>query len=333
LNASTEPFDSETGTADAADTWPETDWDRGRGRDEAPAAPAGGRRERGRFPPWIRKRLPTNADAIVAELMETLHLGTVCRSARCPNRLECFQKHRATFLLMGPHCTRGCRFCAVTHEAPPPLDPAEPARVAEAAAELRLRHVVVTSVTRDDLPDGGAAHFAATVRAVRERAPRATVEILTPDFRGKGTAWAVAAESRPDVFNHNIETVPRLYARVRPGADFEASVALLGRVKRAHPELATKSGLMVGLGERPGEVLAAARALREAGVDMITVGQYLQPSPGNLPVETFVTPEAFADLERDLRAMGFRSAAAGPFVRSSYNAEEALGELRAARGA
>ncbi len=209
--------------------------------------------------------------------------------------------------------------------APAPLDPEEPARLAEAAARLKLGHAVVTSVTRDDLPDGGAAHFAATVKALRERCPGISVEILVPDFWGDEDAWAVAADALPDVFNHNVETVERLYAKVRPGADFDRSLALLDFVKERQPEMATKSGMMLGLGEELEEVLEAAQALRDVGVDIITVGQYLQPtSDRTLEVERYVTPEEFADLEAELKKMKFRVVACSPFVRSSYNAEEAF---------
>lgn len=278
-----------------------------------------------RLPPWLAKKIPADDGRAVEECLDELALDTVCRGARCPNRLECRARGRAAFLLMGPNCTRRCRFCAMAEGEPRPLDPAEPGRLAEAAARLGLGHVVVTSVTRDDLPDGGAGHFAATVRAIRERLPGATVEILVPDFWGDEDAWAVAADALPDVFNHNLETVERLYGEVRPGADFDRSLALLDFVKERRPELTSKSGLMLGLGEEMEEILETAEALRDVGVDMITVGQYLQPrSERTLEVRRFVPPEEFAALERELLALGFASVACGPFVRSSYNAEESF---------
>jgi lipoic acid synthetase len=287
------------------------------------------KKSRSPFPPWLKKQVPCNPNNAVRECLTDLNLDTVCRSARCPNQLECFQKRRATFLLMGPSCTRNCRFCAVDRDAPAPLDPQEPRHVAEAVQRLKLKHAVITSVTRDDLPDGGAEHFAQTVKAVRELNPGATIEILTPDFRGVEKDIATAADSLPDVFNHNVETVPRLYPRVRPMADFAASVEVLRFVKKLHPKMTTKSGIMVGLGEEYGEILEAGKALAAAGVDMLTVGQYLQSAPGNLPVERFVTPEEFARMRRELKDLGFRHVAAAPFVRSSYNAEEALEEISA----
>lgn len=278
-----------------------------------------------RLPPWLAKKIPADDGRKLEDCLGELALDTVCRGARCPNRLECRSRGRAAFLLMGPHCTRRCRFCAMTSGEPAPLDPDEPAHLAEAAERLGLRHVVVTSVTRDDLPDGGAEHFARTVRAVRERLPEATVEILVPDFWGDEEAWATAADAAPDVFNHNIETVERLYEEVRPGADFDRSLALLDFVRERRPKMTTKSGLMLGLGEEMEEILETAEALRDVGVEMITVGQYLRPrSERTLEVRRFVPPEEFAALERELLALGFRSVACGPFVRSSYNAEESF---------
>ncbi len=283
-------------------------------------------------PPWLKIRLPCRPPKRVDTCLDDLKLHTVCRSARCPNTVECYAKGRATFLLMGPNCTRHCGFCAVSREPPAPLDPTEPARVAEAVKRLELTHAVVTSVTRDDLPDGGAAHFAATVAAVRAATPQTTIEILTPDFRGERAARAVAADSLPEVFNHNVETVPRLYAQVRPQADYRRSLELLAFVKHRHPGLTTKSGLMLGLGETEAEVLAVGNDLREAGVDMLTVGQYLQPSRlVNLPVQRYVPPEEFATLRQQLSRLGFGMVAAAPFVRSSYNAEEAFSETREER--
>lgn len=278
-----------------------------------------------RLPKWLNKKIPTESTREVNDCLTELSLDTVCRGARCPNSLDCKSRGRAAFLLMGPHCTRRCRFCAMTEEAPVPLDSGEPARLAEAVKRLGLNHVVITSVTRDDLPDGGAAHFAATVAAIRETSPDATVEILVPDFWGDEEAWAVAADSLPDVFNHNLETVERLYDLVRPQADFDRSLALLDFAKERHPGMLTKSGLMVGLGEELDEIVDTAAALRDVGVDIITVGQYLKPSSARtLEVVRYVTPEEFADLEKEIQTLGFKSVACAPFVRSSYNAEEAF---------
>jgi len=277
------------------------------------------------LPRWLAKRIPLGGTEPVNTCLDDLQLGTVCSSAKCPNKMECFSKGRATFLLMGPNCTRHCGFCAVGRETPAALDPTEPARVAEAVQRLGLKHVVITSVTRDDLPDGGAAHFAQTVAAVRKATPKVSTEILVPDFDDNRDAWAVAADSLPDVFNHNLETVPRLYSRVRPEAIYQRSLDLLKFAKDRHPEMRVKSGLMVGLGETVDEILAVGRDLVAHGVDMLTVGQYLSPSSSkNLPVESFMSPDEFASLEKQLKALGFRFVAASPFVRSSYNAEEAL---------
>lgn len=284
-------------------------------------------------PPWLTIRLPLGGTEAVDGCLEDLRLGTVCRSARCPNRAECYHHGRATFLLLGPHCTRACRFCAVTRHPPAPPDPDEPRRVAEAANRLNLKHVVITSVTRDDLPDGGAGQFADTVAAVRLRCPAATIEILVPDFAGQEEAWRVAASSGADVFNHNIETVPRLYPEVRPDASYAQSLALLRWVKIHHPEQLTKSGLMVGLGETWEEILQAGTDLAATGVDIVTVGQYLCPDPStHLPVTRYVEPEEFERIGTAYRAMGFRAVASAPLVRSSYHAEETFSSARDGRG-
>ncbi len=277
-----------------------------------------------RLPPWLKKAIPAQSEeAAVEACLGELGVDTVCRGARCPNRLDCKSRGRAAFLLLGPHCTRSCRFCAMEDGPPAEPNPEEPRRVAEAVKRLGLKHAVVTSVTRDDLPDGGAGHFAETVQALRRLCPATTVEILVPDFWGDEEAWAVAVGSGPDVFNHNLETVERLYAEVRPKADFDQSLALLDYAKERNPELITKSGLMVGLGEEMEEIVETAEILREVGVDIVTVGQYLQPnSPRTLEVRRFVPPEEFAALEKELLALGFKSVACAPFVRSSYNAEE-----------
>lgn len=282
-------------------------------------------------PDWLTIRLPLNGDASpVRGCLDNLKLGTVCSSARCPNQAECYGKGRATFLLMGPNCTRRCGFCAVSREAPAALDPQEPGRVAQAVRELKLRHAVITSVTRDDLPDGGAEHFVRTVRAVRELNPGVSVEILVPDFAGARASWNVSASCLPDVYNHNMETVRRLYGTVRPQADYARSLEQLRYVKEHFPQLTTKSGLMTGLGETFEELLETGRDLRAAGVDMVTVGQYLAPVNGkNLPVVSYTHPDEFARLERELKALGFSMVAASPFVRSSYNAGEAFDAVRA----
>lgn len=278
-----------------------------------------------RPPAWLRKPIPSGDARPVADCLDELGLDTVCRGARCPNRLDCRSRGRAAFLLLGPRCTRACRFCAVESGRPAAPDPDEPARLAQAVRRLNLGHAVLTSVTRDDLPDGGAGHFAAAVAAIRDVCPGTTVEILVPDFQGDEEAWAAAADSRPDVFNHNLETVERLQGTVRPEADFDMSLALLDFAKERRPGISTKSGLMLGLGEEPEEVLEAARALRDVGVDILTVGQYLRPkSERTLPVARFVPPDEFSDLERELRGLGFPSVACAPFVRSSYNAGEAF---------
>ncbi len=291
---------------------------------QPPAEYAHGTTERTkRLPAWLRRPIAhsgayTEVDGLLAELK----LNTVCQSAKCPNRGECFSEGTATFLIMGGACTRGCRFCAVETQCPEPLDPNEPARVGEAVARLGLRHVVITSVTRDDLTDGGAAHFVAVMNAVRAAAPDAAVEVLTSDFAGDLGSVDLVADARPDVFNHNVETVPRLYTEVRPQAVYERSLEVLRRVSRRRSDVPTKSGLMLGLGETPDEVRAVMRDLRAHGVTMLTLGQYLRPSSRHLPVTEFVEPEVFAQLARDGYAMGFDAVASAPFVRSSYHAGE-----------
>jgi lipoic acid synthetase len=277
------------------------------------------------LPPWIReKKLRLSDLHAVKARMRLGRLSTVCEEARCPNRTECFERKTATFLVAGDVCTRACGFCHITSGKPRPLDPLEPARLAAAARDMGLAHVVVTSVDRDDLPDGGSAHWAAVVRALKEDDPARTVEVLTPDFLGEAEPIDRVADAGPDVYNHNVETVPRLYPTVRPKSEFARSVALLARVKERHPAMTTKSGLMLGLGETDAEVEDVFRALRGAGVDVVTVGQYLRPSAWNLPVVEYATPERFAGLERKGMEMGFGAVFAGPFVRSSYRAEELL---------
>ena len=281
-----------------------------------------------RRPPWLVKRLPRRSPAPVENLLGELSLNTVCRSARCPNRLECFAAGTATFLILGDRCTRDCRFCAVPSGRPRAPDPDEPRRVAEAARRLRLRYVVVTSVTRDDLPDGGAGHFAAVVRRVRE-ATGAEVEVLVPDFRGEPAAVETVLAAGPAVFNHNVETVPRLYGEVRPQADFQRSLAVLRQA--AASGIPVKSGFMVGLGESEEEVLALLGELRRCGVAIVTIGQYLRPRGGTLPVKEYVEPGRFDHYRRRALEMGFLAAASGPFVRSSYRAAELARHARAGR--
>jgi len=249
-------------------------------------------------------------------------LSTVCEEARCPNRTECFERKTATFLIAGDVCTRACGFCHIASGRPAPLDPDEPGHLVDAANEMGIRHIVVTSVDRDDLDDGGSAHWAAVVRALKEDDAARTVEVLTPDFQGAADAIDRVADSGPDVYNHNVETVPRLYDTVRPKSVFRRSVDLLGRVKARRPALTAKSGLMLGLGEEDEEVVEVFRALRGAGVDVVTVGQYLRPSAWNLPVVAYATPERFAWLEARGLEIGFSAVFSGPFVRSSYRAEE-----------
>ena len=278
-----------------------------------------------RMPAWLRRPVAVPGRAgEVSELLDELKLNTVCRSARCPNRGECFASGTATFLVLGDVCTRDCRFCAVEAHVPAPPDPDEPGRVAEAAARMALTHVVVTQVTRDDLADGGASHVAAVISALREAVPAAAIEVLTSDFSGDRQAIATVLAARPDVFNHNVETVPRLYPTVRPQADYARSLAVLRQAADEQPPLPVKSGLMLGLGETPDEVRAVMHDLRASGVALLTLGQYLRPSKRHLPVEAFVEPAVFETLAEDGRAMGFEAVASAPFVRSSYRA----GELR-----
>jgi lipoic acid synthetase len=292
--------------------------------------PAHGRATRLERPEWLKVRLNTTGEyEEVRAMMRRLSLVTVCEEARCPNIHECWARERtATFMLMGDICTRHCGFCAVGKGRPGSLDPEEPERVAEAAKELGLSHAVVTSVNRDDLPDGGAAHFAATIRAIRRRSPGCTIEVLIPDFQGDGGALERVLDEAPEILNHNMETVERLYRRVRPDAGYAQSLALISRAaeRRTRQGLAlkTKSGLMVGLGETEDEVLQLLRDLRDAGCDIATVGQYLQPHERRLPIERYYTPEEFERLRRAGEAMGFARVESGPLVRSSYHARRAL---------
>ncbi|MCL5808124.1 MAG: lipoyl synthase [Deltaproteobacteria bacterium] len=275
-----------------------------------------------RKPLWLRRGIPAApVHPRLRSFLDDGRLHTVCREARCPNREECFAQGTATFLILGNSCTRRCRFCAVHQGEPRPPDPDEPCRVAEAAVRMSLDYVVVTSVTRDDLHDGGAGAFAETIRAIRVRRPGIRVEILIPDFRGDEDALQIVLAARPDVINHNLETVNRLYPEVRPGAVYTRSLELLGRVGRCAPDVAAKSGLMLGLGERPEELEAALKDLLVNGCRILTLGQYLQPRKGCLPVSRFVPPEEFDTWRRTALTMGFHRVVAGPLVRSSYHAE------------
>ena len=278
-----------------------------------------------RAPAWIRERRLRLEDLHgVKTVMRSHGLHTVCEEARCPNRSECFALGTATFLLLGNVCTRACGFCDIANGKPAPVDAMEPWRVKSAVAEMNLRFVVLTSVDRDDLPDGGAAHFAATIAALRTLAPVPGIEVLTPDFLGRFDSLRAVVEAKPDVFNHNVETVPRLYASVRRGARIDRSLGLLSAAKTLDADLTTKSGFMLGLGEREEEVRALLERMREASVDIVTIGQYLRPSRENLPVVEYVHPEVF-DRHREFgQRLGFLHVFAGPFVRSSYRAEEAL---------
>lgn len=276
---------------------------------------------RRRLPPWLKRPLPAPGMFFTSRVIEDLRLETVCESAKCPNRTECWSQRTATFMILGNVCTRPCGFCSVPKGKTEALQVDEPDRVAEAAARLGLKHVVITSVTRDDLADGGSEHFYQCVRAVRARTG-AAVEVLTPDFLGNTRAIDRVIEAAPDVFNHNVETVPRLYHRVRRNAVYQRSLDLLARVKDNAPRIPTKSGLMLGLGETEEEILAVCADLRAVGCEILTVGQYLQPSPQHLPVERYVPPEEFEALGARVRGLGFKLVASGPFVRSSYHAGE-----------
>jgi lipoic acid synthetase len=283
-------------------------------------------------PPWIRVRAPgANAFAETQASLRRHRLNTVCEEAACPNITECWGKRHATVMILGDTCTRACAFCNVRTGKPAGIDPGEPARVGRAIAELQLQHVVVTSVDRDDLPDGGASHFAATIAAIRASAPGTSIEVLTPDFLRKDGALKLVIAAEPDVFNHNLETVPSLYRSIRPGARYEHSLLLLRRAKELNRQMFTKSGIMVGLGEKLSEVLSLMDNLREADVDFLTIGQYLQPTRKHAPIARFVTPEEFEGLEREAEARGFLLVAASPLTRSSYHATEDFARLKAAR--
>jgi lipoyl synthase len=280
--------------------------------------------ERLKKPDWIRVRAPSGPRFYeIKRILREHKLHTVCEEASCPNIGECFGKGTATFMIMGDICTRRCPFCDVGHGRPLSLDPDEPANLAATIGALELSYVVITSVDRDDLRDGGAGHFVACIRAVRERSPATRIEVLVPDFRGRlERALGVLAEAPPDVMNHNLETVPRLYKQARPGSDYRHSLKLLQDFKARFPEIPTKSGLMVGLGETDDEIIGVLRDMRAHDIDMLTIGQYLQPTAGHLPVLRYVHPDTFAMFEREARALGFKHAAVGAMVRSSYHADQ-----------
>ena len=280
-----------------------------------------------RLPPWLKRPMPQADMMFTSKVIEDLRLETVCESAKCPNRTECWSQRTATFMILGNVCTRPCGFCSVPKGKTEALEIDEPERVAEAALRLGLSYVVITSVTRDDLPDGGADHFYRCVLAVREKTG-ATVEVLTPDFLGNRAAVERVIEARPEVFNHNTETVPRLYHRVRRNADYQRTLDLLQQVKDTDPRMTTKSGLMLGLGETEEELFDVLADLRSVRCDMLTLGQYLQPTPAHLPVERYVPPEEFDRIGELARGMGFSLVASGPFVRSSYHAGEMAEQAR-----
>ncbi|MBL0528077.1 lipoyl synthase [Aeromonas caviae] len=283
-----------------------------------------------RKPDWMRIKLPPSSQKIehIKSTLRKNKLHSVCEEASCPNLAECFNHGTATFMIMGAICTRRCPFCDVAHGRPLPLDPEEPKKLALTIKEMGLKYVVITSVDRDDLRDGGAQHFADCIREIREHSPQTRIEILTPDFRGRmEQALEVFRETPPDVFNHNLETAPRMYRVARPGADYKWSLELLRRIKEMHPHVPTKSGLMMGLGETNEEIVEVLKDLREHGVNMLTLGQYLQPSRHHLPVKRYVPPAEFDELKDVAMELGFSHAACGPFVRSSYHADlQAKGE-------
>ncbi len=292
-------------------------------QNESSAARGGGRR-----PPWIRVHAPDGETyRWLKRLMRSKHLHTVCEEAHCPNMAECWGNRTATFLILGDTCTRNCRFCDVKTGRPAPLDPDEAERVAQAVHAMDLRHAVITSVDRDDLPDGGASVFAAVMRGIREEQPSCTVEVLIPDFRGQIEPLRVVMDERPDILNHNVETVPRLFSTIQPQCRYDWSLSVLRRAKELWSEATTKSGIMVGLGESEDEVLETMQDLRDVGVDILTIGQYLQPSRDHAPIVRYYEPEAFEMFEERGYELGFRWVESSPLVRSSYNAEAQAREL------
>ena len=280
-------------------------------------------------PPWLRIRRSNTANKEMVEtILHALNLNTVCSAANCPNYNECFSKKTATFMIMGTNCTRACHFCNVTCATPTPLNPQEPENIALAVKQLALAYVVITSVTRDDLPDGGAAHFAETIRQIKTHSPNTAIEVLIPDLSGSLASFETIAAATPNVISHNMETMRRLYATVRPEAVYERSLNLLAHIKQATPNIHSKSGFMLGLGETHEEILELLSDLRKANVEFITIGQYLSPSKQHLPVIEYITPEQFTKYGEAAKAMGFAHVASAPLVRSSYMAHEALGSFR-----
>ena len=287
-----------------------------------------------RKPKWIRVKAPTSKGyAATRKIVKDKGLVTVCEEAACPNIGECWEKSHATFMILGEICTRACAFCNITTGLPNAVDPDEPAKIGEAVKEMKLQHVVITSVDRDDLADGGAQHFVDVIKAIRKASPKTTIEILTPDFLRKEGATETVIDARPDVFNHNLETVPRLYLKIRPGARYFHSLRLLEKVKTRDPSQFTKSGLMVGLGETKEEVMQVMDDMRSAGIDFLTIGQYLQPTRKHAAIDRFVTPEEFKAYETIAKAKGFLLVSATPLTRSSYHADSDFAKLQAARQA
>ena len=309
-----------------AETLPQSTLYQIMGRHRAEPLPA-------RKPGWLKVKAPGGPNYLrLKQLMRTLDLHTVCEEARCPNVGECWEHGTATFMILGSVCTRNCAYCAVGHGRPDPFDAAEPARVAEACAELGLRHVVLTSVDRDDLPDFGAWAFAESIRQIRARLPEASVEVLVPDFQGRESSIAAVLEARPDIYNHNTETVPRLYKKCRPGGRYARVLDIFRTSKRLAPDVPTKTGVILGMGETNEEVLATMRDLRAVDVDILTLGQYLRPSDGHVALSRYVTPEDFRMFYEEGMAMGFRHVESGPLVRSSYHAWEQVQAAQATAG-
>jgi lipoic acid synthetase len=294
-----------------------------------PVMPSDSRRPQRRLPPWLKRPLPLGGElATTRQVVSSSRVATVCQEAHCPNLMECWSHRTSTFMILGDKCTRRCRYCAVHTARPDPPEADEPGRLAEAVAELGLRHVVITAVARDDLDDEGAGQFAACIRAVRERTPSATIEVLPADMHARRDCIETICNAGPDVFNHNLETVERLTPIVRPQAKYRRSLEVLRLVKELRPNMPTKSGLMVGLGETLEELHQALADLREVGCDVVTLGQYLQPTPKHAPIARFYTPEEFDALAETCRELGFLGVASGPFVRSSYNAAEVYDRVR-----
>ncbi|MFP4371615.1 MAG: lipoyl synthase [Halanaerobium sp.] len=286
------------------------------------------RSSRKRLPAWLRQKDPLQKGMLATRnMLKNLELNTVCQNARCPNIGECYSKKTATFMILGQQCTRSCRFCSVSHQQPEKVDPTEAERVAEAVDKLKLKHAVITSVTRDDLKDGGAEQFVRVIRAIRERCPGVSIEVLTPDFNNYQPAIDKIISAGPEIFNHNIETVPSLYSRVRPQADYQQSLSVLNKVAAAEQDILIKSGIMLGLGESEAELIKVWDDLLQAGVEILTMGQYLQPTNENIEVAEYIKPKKFAELKQKALARGFKAVSSGPHVRSSYLAEEIYEQL------